>query len=133
MSRKTLKTLFIVSVLVILTSACSAATSKRVDWVCVNHENEFDCRYTLFSGQETENINLRTGEILAISFDVEVESGELQMILMNDSEEPVWKITLKESLSDVTSYQATENGDFYLVIKGMDAAGSFNITWQILE
>jgi len=133
MNRKTLKLIFILFVAAAIVSSCNAISSKRVGCVCTNIGNEMNCRYKLFSDQETDRIKVESGETLEISYDVEVESGELRISLLNPDEEVVWEKDFMEAASDTATYQANEDGKLILIVEGVDTEGLFNISWQVME
>jgi len=120
-------------VLAVLISACSTASSKRMGWVCVNDSNELDCSFELFSGQEAEKIKLEEGQTLDIAYEVEVESGELWIGLVDPDDVAVWEVDLSQTVSDTVSVPVEASGNYHMVVEGMDAKGAFNITWDIID
>ena len=127
-SRKLKTLLIILLVSGFLMSACNSST-VRVGWVCLNSSNELSCKYKLFSGQETENINLDIGEKLTMSIDIQVVSGEMKISLTNPNGEVVWEENLNDTASYTKNIQASDSGNYLLVIEGIETEGSFDIKW----
>jgi len=129
------KNLYIFSLLLlaaVLLSACSPV-SKRIGWFCINPKNELDCKYQFFTGQESKRISMQKNETLAITLDVEAESGDLRVFLQNPENETVWETDFNQTASDAFKVQAEDNGLYRLVVKGSETSGSFIIKWQILD
>ena len=113
-------------------SACRSTTIK-IGWVCVNDKNELDCRYNEFSGKEIKSIKVNEGETLEFSFDIEVQEGELAIKILDPSENTVWEKEFIQSVSEGDAITATESGRYRLVVEGLETAGAFIITWQVID
>jgi hypothetical protein len=105
------------------------AVSKRIGWSCINTSNELDCKYQLFSGQETEGIFLETGETLEIKYDVQVEAGGIGVYIQSPSGETIWETDLIQTASEEIEFQAAESGNYRLIVEGRETRGAFKIHW----
>lgn len=133
MNRKNIFLIFSLSLLTVVLLAACNSTSKRIGWTCLNSANELDCEYQYFTGREAEGINLDYGETLAITEEVQVESGVLRVYVQNPDGETIWETDFTQTSSDAIKIQADEGGFYRLTVEGIEARGAFNIHWQIIS
>lgn len=133
MYRKIWLLMFVLLITIALVSACNTTVSRRINCACTNIGNEMKCRYSLFTDQETSRIKLTSKETIEISYKVAVESGNLQIRLLNPNKEVVWDKTFEDDAMDTVSYQIVEGGRYTLVVEGFDTEGSFELSWQVQE
>lgn len=131
MQNKKIKKLLFISLTILITlTACSNISSIRKSWICISPNNGFDCSYTFFTGQEMDTMRLDEGELLHLSYNVAVESGNLQIKFIDPSDHLLWEVDLTASDSDEIEVVLPESGRYSIIVTGNKAEGNFNITWE---
>jgi hypothetical protein len=130
MNKKYVKSWIFIIILTVFLTACSGFSSTRMGWVCINPDNGLDCSYSLFTGQEMDTVKLDEGEFITLSYEVKVESGAIQILVLDPSDQTIWQVDLTQNISDEIKIQASESGIFRIVVNGDETEGSFRLTWE---
>ena len=112
-------------------SACSATPSLRIGWACFDGAQKMDCSYREFSGREINTERLETGTTVTVRYDIMVDSGTLTFTIEDPDGEHISTVNLTESLNDIHSYTAEEEGRYSFIVEGEETAGAFLIEWDL--
>jgi len=93
--------------------------------------DKFDCKYGLFTGQETREIRLDTGEIIDLEFEGDVESGKITLQMEDPNGQIIWKTENIVQYKGCRTIPVYLTGRYSLVAIGRNTNGYFHIEWNI--
>ncbi len=123
-------TLIVLLALAAVLSACVSTSSLRIGWVCFDGPQKMDCSYREFSGREVSQERFDAGDQVTVNYDITVESGSLTFTIENPEAEVVFTANLSDSLEDVHTFTAEQNGRYSFVVVGEKTEGAFLIEWE---
>ena len=90
--------------------------------------------YQNFAGLVRQHTALEQGQTLELTYEAEVTKGSLAMEVMDPAGAQVWRVNLpKGEQTDgslVAQVAVPETGSYQVVVTGLDAGGSFDLSWE---
>ena len=108
------------------------ACNFRQGWVEVTLSDRIRATYSLFDGQNGTNVELASGEVLTLEYDIEITKGDLTLQIINPDKVVIWEESFNENAAGNTSITAEIEGVFQLVEIGEMTGGGFDLHWEIL-
>lgn len=130
MKYKTVLILALSLLLAGLLAGCQADTVE-IGMVETKLANDWRASYTTFTGTKTDRLQAEAGQTLRLGYDVEVSKGTLTIEVQNPDDGVVWDLSLAEGDSGAVEVPVEQEGTYTLVLRGDDAGGSFDLTWNI--
>ncbi len=131
-----LYSLLVVTVLALLLSSCDFS-KVRIGEVRMmygtNEEGHISYNYSTFTGVENGSLQVEAGQQLSFNYCVTVTKGSLLIEWRDPSGEVVWRKSLLESELGETVIPTETSGTYRIIIQGTNAAGDFDVTWEVDE
>jgi hypothetical protein len=108
-------------------SACS--TSLRVGWFSRNLPTQTTASYNTFTGTERRQIEVDAGDEVVLNVQSEVTKGDLDIRILEPDQEVLKRIETNRDRE--YTFEAEETGNYWVVITGDNAGGSYEIQWDI--
>lgn len=108
-------------------SACS--TSLRVGWFSRNLPTQTTASYNTFTGTERRKIEVDAGDEVVLDVQSEVTKGDLNIRILEPDQDVLKRI--KTNRDREYKFEAEETGNYWVVITGDNAGGSYEIQWDI--
>ena len=108
-------------------SACS--TSLRVGWFSRNLPTQTTASYNTFTGTERRQIEVDAGDEVVLDVQSEVTKGDLDIRILEPDQDVLKRI--KTNRDREYTFEAEETGNYWVVITGDNAGGSYEIQWDI--
>lgn len=131
MKRKTVL-LMAVFTMVTFLSACMEARPE-INLEGFNEPGHISYSYMRFTGIELAEIEAQEGETIEVDYTAGVIRGRLMMQVMSPSQDLLWEVILDENVDDRVDIPVEESGTQTLIIRGINARGSFDIQWEVAE
>jgi hypothetical protein len=116
--------------LVALMAACGQS-SLEVGMVETNLPGRWEASYTTFTGTKVDRIRAKAGEILLLEYEVKVNKGDLSIEIGRSEGDSLWDVSLQEDAKDRVEFALGQDGPYTITIKGDNAGGSFNLSWEL--
>ncbi len=91
--------------------------------------------YRNFAGLVREETALEQGQTLELTYEAEVTKGSLAMEVVSPAGAEVWRVNLPKGRQTDGSVSAEvavpETGSYQVVVTGLDAGGSFDLSWKV--
>lgn len=87
--------------------------------------------YDGFAGPTRSEIELGAGRTLVVTYDLEVEDGELALSLYAPWRLPIWQRTFKASGRGRFEVPIQVGGTYVLEVRGADTRGKYDVRWRI--
>ena len=118
-------------VLMACLTACSYGdTQVRLGWVETPCSSGIEARFDRFDGKELRSISLDVGDQLRIDFQTELESGSLDVQMLDPEGQMVDGSRFDRSGNARITITAEDEGNYRLQIVGEDASGEFGVHWE---
>lgn len=119
--------LFLSAILAFNLSSCAFRTAG---WQSNNPPGKYKASFKYFKGKETNSIKVLKGDVLLVSYNIQITQGQLILSVANNGNQ-LWQKQFS-GLSDTAEFQlpAMETGVYKIVIKGEKATGSFDINYK---
>lgn len=108
-------------------SACSS--SLRVGWFSRNLPTQTTASYNTFTGTERRQIEVDAGDEVVLDVQSEVTKGDLDIRILEPDQEVLKRIETNRDRE--YTFEAEESGNYWVVITGDNAGGSYEIQWDI--
>lgn len=108
-------------------SACSS--SLRVGWFSRNLPTQTTASYNTFTGTERRQIEVDAGDEVVLNVQSEVTKGDLDIRILEPDQEVLKRIETNRDRE--YTFEAEETGNYWVVITGDNAGGSYEIQWDI--
>ncbi|MEQ8469307.1 hypothetical protein [Coleofasciculus sp. E1-EBD-02] len=108
-------------------SACS--TSLRVGWFSRNLPTQATASYNTFTGTERQQIEVDAGDEVVLDVQSEVTKGDLDIRILEPDQEVLKRIETNRDRE--YTFEAEATGNYWVVITGDNAGGSYEIQWDI--
>jgi hypothetical protein len=134
-----LKTLSILIFLAVILSACGEASlhlgklkigEVRIGMFETRGPNHMAYSYTTFSGHESAPVELGSGQLLTVDYQVQMTKGNLSIEIQSPQNELLWQKNFESDASDSIELQPQEAGQYFIIISADSAGGSFDISWR---
>jgi hypothetical protein len=125
---------FIIILPALLLSGCDTSKLKIGEVRLMYGENEDGRMYydiKTFSGFERGSVQTEKGQTIAFDYDATLTKGSLIIEWQDPEGEVVWRKNLVESDSGVENITVESSGEYTVVVQGLDAGGSFDVSWNI--
>ena len=91
--------------------------------------------YRNFAGLVRQETGLEQGQALELTYEAEVTKGSLAMEVVDPDGTEVWRVNLPKGRQTdgriVAEVSVPESGPYQVVVTGLDAGGSFDLSWQV--
>ena len=104
---------------------------RRVDFEGSAEPGHAAATYRLFTGEEAWTETLQPGDTFVVEYDVAIEEGVLSIAVTGPSGADVWRVNLGEDTASSESFEAEATGDYRLSVRGLNAVGGYDVSWQI--
>lgn len=104
---------------------------RRVDFEGSAEPGHAAATYRLFTGEEAWTETLQPGDTFVVEYDVAIKEGVLSIAVTGPSGADVWRVNLGEDTSSSESFEAEATGDYRLSVRGLNAVGGYDVSWQI--
>lgn len=108
-------------------SACS--TSLRVGWFSRNLPTQTTASYNTFTGTERRQIEVDAGDEVVLDVQSEVTKGDLNIRILEPDKDVLKRIETNRDRE--YTFEAEESGNYWVVITGDNAGGSYEIQWDV--
>ncbi len=108
-------------------SACSS--SLRVGWFTINLPTQTKASYHTFTGTEQRKIEIDAGDEVVLDVQSEVTKGDLDIQILEPDKDVLKRIETNRDRE--YTFEAEETGNYWIVITGDNAGGSYEIKWDI--
>jgi len=108
-------------------SACS--TSLRVGWFSRNLPTQTTASYNTFTGTERRQIEVDAGDEVVLDVQSEVTKGDLNIRILEPDKDVLKRIETNRDRE--YTFKAEESGNYWVVITGDNAGGSYEIQWDV--
>jgi len=124
---------FMISLIMILTIlfAGCGQSNVQVGWTECTLSGHWQASYVRFSGAETQILCAQTAQILTIEYEVDVNKGDLTIVLMDQLDEILWDIYLQEDAHETVKVPLPQAGRYALIVQGNDTGGGFDLSWEL--
>ncbi len=101
-----------------------ASGSARADHI--------DYRYRSFSGLVRQETTITEGQTLEVTYAADVTKGSLEMEVKDAAGVDLWRVNVpkQQQTQDTARVVAPRTGSYQVVVTGLDAGGSFDISWK---
>lgn len=104
---------------------------RRVDFEGSAEPGHAAATYRLFTGEEAWTETLQPGDTFVVEYDVAIEEGVLSIAVTGPSGADVWRVNLGEDTASSESFEAEATGDYRLSVRGLNAVGGYDVSWQV--
>ncbi len=104
---------------------------RRVDFEGSAEPGHAAATYRLFTGEEAWTETLQPGDTFVVEYDVAIKEGVLSIAVTGPSGADVWRVNLGEDTASSESFEAEATGDYRLSVRGLNAVGGYDVSWQI--
>ncbi|MFP4104371.1 hypothetical protein [Coleofasciculus sp.] len=108
-------------------SVCS--TSLRVGWFSRNLPTQTKASYNTFTGTERRQIEVDAGDKVVLDVQSEVTKGDLDIQILEPDKDVLKRIETNRDRE--YTFEAEETGNYWVVITGDNAGGSYEIQWDV--
>ena len=123
--------LIIMLIAIFLLAGCDGQSYTRTNWTQTSLPGITEATFGSFTGIDYTKFKADEGDLLTMEILYTVESGKLGFILMSPDGELLWESQELENADDLSfSLEIPETGTYKIQYLGMQAKGSFEITWQ---
>jgi hypothetical protein len=105
-------------------SACSI-----VGWFTINLPSQTKASYNNFTGTERRKIKVDAGDEVVLDVQSEVTKGDLDIQILEPDKDVLKRIETNRDRE--YTFEAEETGNYWIVITGDNAGGSYEIKWDI--
>ncbi|MFP4122718.1 hypothetical protein [Coleofasciculus sp.] len=105
-------------------SACSI-----VGWFTINLPTQTKASYNNFTGTERRKIKVDAGDEVVLDVQSEVTQGDLDIQILEPDKDVLKRIETNRDRE--YTFEAEETGNYWIVITGDNAGGSYEIKWDI--
>jgi len=112
------------------TSKHAYSTVKRV-WTETRFEGHWSATYDTFDGLEGTVCLLREGQVINLSYDLNVEKGMLTVVVIQPDGSRLWTKTVEEPLAGVATLVTKMAGRHTFRVQGEATSGGFDLTWNL--
>lgn len=130
--RKKTAIIFIALLSLSLLSAC-LESNPEIDMNGFNEPGHIKYSFTRFTGIQLGEIEAEDEQVIDLSVTAGVVRGRLLMQVMSPSQELMWDVILEENVNETVQIPVTEDGVHMLIIRGLNARGSFDVQWEVTE
>jgi len=132
------KTTSLLIFLTVLLSACGGGSlhlgklkigEVRIGMFETRGPNHMAYSYTTFSGHESDPIELESGQILTVDYQVQMTKGSLTIEIQSPQNKVLWQKNFDSDASDSIKIQAQESGQHFMIISAEAAGGSVDVSW----
>jgi len=79
------------------------------------------------SGTRVQGLVLEQGETVSISYQLQVESGTLELSIVDPDENEIWQHCFAEDAEDAVAFTAQVDGCYLVRVSHEDASGSYEL------
>lgn len=116
-----------------VTASCLSTSQVRIEWAGSNLPGRMTYRYALFTGQESGSLEAELGQTIALSYEATVNEGTLSIEVRGPQGQIIWQVQLEGDEAESVQIPVPEAGKHTVTMVGRDAAGSFDVEWQVEE
>ncbi|NIW50559.1 MAG: hypothetical protein GWN30_39025 [Gammaproteobacteria bacterium] len=118
--------------LVVLLSACMEARPE-INMEGFNEPGHISYTYLRFTGIQYGEIDAEEGDTIVLHYTAGMIRGRLLMQINAPSQDLLWDVILDENIDKTVEIPVNENGIHTLIIRGINARGSFDVQWEVRD
>ena len=96
-----------------------------------NLPGQISYSFRSFTGFESNTARIEKGQSLYLDYEVQLESGNLTILVEAADGNLIWERDFDESDQDQVEIPVEEPGSYAVYIKGNKARGSFELEWKV--
>lgn len=96
------------------------------------HADHINYRYRSFSGLVRQETTVTEGQTLEVTYAADVTKGSLEMEVKDAAGTDLWRVNVptQQRTKGTGRVVAPHTGSYQVVVTGLDAGGSFDISWK---
>jgi hypothetical protein len=93
--------------------------------------DKWQATYETFTGTKTQGVLGSVGQTLAVTYNVVVDRGSLEIKIQDATTHVLEDVTIYESAQGTLQFQVFQTGQYDIIVVGAETGGSFDLSWQL--
>jgi len=108
-------------------------SAVRLAWVETQMEGYWSATYDTFDGVDATMCLVREGQVIHLSYDLNVDEGKLTVAVIEPDGSRLWTRTFEEPVAGSATVVTKMAGRHAVRVEGEATSGGFDLTWNLDE